>query len=152
MMVLVWGAICVAFIVGELHTTAGLAVFGAIGAGAAGAAALLGGPVAVQIAVFLAVTLAGLAFARRLIKPYLARMRAQRWISGVEGLVGELGIVMSEVGDEALPGRVRVRGDTWLAVTWEPSPLPPETIVRVVAVEEGRLVVAKEDRRVGGGR
>jgi len=44
------------------------------------------------------------------------------------------GVVESDVGDELHPGRVRIQGESWTAVTTHDSPLAPGTSVTVEKV------------------
>jgi membrane protein implicated in regulation of membrane protease activity len=67
-------------------------------------------------------------------------------LSGVQGMVGETAVVTRAIDGAHHPGRIRARGEEWLAI-----PLDPEEVIavgkRVVVadVERGLLVVYAAD-------
>jgi membrane-bound serine protease (ClpP class) len=68
------------------------------------------------------------------------KSRKARRLSGVDGLVGELGEVRDAIGDA--PGRVFVHGELWTAVAEGAETIPVGAVVVVKAVENLRLIVA----------
>jgi len=67
-------------------------------------------------------------------------------LSGVQGMIGETALVTKAIDGAHHPGRIRARGEEWLAI-----PLDPEEVItvgtRVVVadVERGLLVVYATD-------
>jgi membrane protein implicated in regulation of membrane protease activity len=67
-------------------------------------------------------------------------------LSGVQGMVGETAVVTRAIDGAHHPGRIRARGEEWLAI-----PLDPDEVIavgkRVVVadVERGLLVVYAAD-------
>jgi membrane-bound serine protease (ClpP class) len=66
----------------------------------------------------------------------------QKSVTGAEGLVGEQGATLAEIGP-AEPGHIRVHGEIWRAKS--PTGLAAGTIVRVTAVEGLTLIVVPAD-------
>jgi membrane-bound serine protease (ClpP class) len=66
----------------------------------------------------------------------------QRSVTGAEGLVGEHGSTLAEIGPVE-PGQIRVHGEIWRAKS--PMRLAAGTIVRVTAVEGLTLLVVPAD-------
>ncbi len=60
-----------------------------------------------------------------------------------KGLVGAIGVVVSEVKPDSMDGQVRIGGDVWSATTREPEPIPPGAKVKVVDVEGVHLIVER---------
>jgi len=71
------------------------------------------------------------------------RAHTAKVTTGVEGLVGECGTVTKDLDPE---GKVQVHGEIWDAATSEPA-VGRGTRVRVVAVENMRLIVEAVDAR-----
>jgi membrane-bound serine protease (ClpP class) len=70
---------------------------------------------------------------------FVVRTQGTRYVSGVEGMVGERGEAISEIAEK---GRVFVHGEYWDA--WSRSPIPAGEMVEVVQVVEGmRLEVRR---------
>jgi membrane-bound serine protease (ClpP class) len=62
-------------------------------------------------------------------------------VTGVEGMIGQMGQVLAEIGP-GRPGRVQTRGEIWTAAASEP--ISEGEIVRVVSVEGLQLMVRRE--------
>jgi membrane protein implicated in regulation of membrane protease activity len=120
-----------------------LAFFGAfigVAAFAAGIAAALGAEPWLQLVVFVAVGLLGLALAR---PPLLRMVQARRGdlsFPGVQGLVGQRAVTVDIVGDEHHPGHALLAGERWLAFT-DAGTLEPDVPVTVSAVRGTTLLV-----------
>ncbi len=62
--------------------------------------------------------------------------------SGVQGMIGETALVTRTVKDPHRPGRVRARGEEWMAIPLDPSEeIEPGISVVVAGVERGLLIV-----------
>ncbi len=67
-------------------------------------------------------------------------------LSGVQGMVGETALVTKTVRDPHRPGRVRARGEEWMAIPLDPNEeIKPGTNVVVAGVERGLLIVYPTD-------
>lgn len=125
----------------EVLTVVFFALFVALGAFGACIASGLGADTWLQVVVFAAVSLLGIALCR----PPLMRMvhdrRHDTSMPGVQGLVGQRAVTVDVVGDELHPGHALLAGERWLAVTDAGTPLEPDVPVTVAAVRGTTLVV-----------
>jgi membrane protein implicated in regulation of membrane protease activity len=144
-MFIIWLAICVAFIVLEVHTQAFYALFVAVGAAAAAVTDLTGGGLWLQGLLFAVLTIGGLSLVRPWLRARFDRATPIVKVRGIQGsadgLVGQPAITVDTVGDEHHPGHALFAGDRWLAVTDSVQPLPAEVPVVIVAVRGTTLLV-----------
>jgi len=62
--------------------------------------------------------------------------------SGVQGMIGDSALVTKAIEGAHNPGRIRARGEEWLAIPLDPeASIPIGTDVVVADVERGLLVV-----------
>jgi membrane protein implicated in regulation of membrane protease activity len=67
-------------------------------------------------------------------------------LSGVYGMVGETAVVTRTIDGAHHPGRIRARGEEWLAIPLDPSQRIEAGVNVVVAdIERGLLVVYPTD-------
>jgi membrane protein implicated in regulation of membrane protease activity len=97
--------------VAELMTTTLAFGLVAVGAVAAAVTSAAGGGAAVQLGVFVVVSLAGIVLIRPMALRRLRRRPALR--TGTAALVGQTGLVLDEVTPHA--GRIRIGGEEWSA-------------------------------------
>lgn len=63
-------------------------------------------------------------------------------LSGVQGMVGETAVVTKAIDGTHHPGRIRARGEEWLAIPLDPSERIESGVSVVVAdIERGLFVV-----------
>lgn len=63
-------------------------------------------------------------------------------LSGVQGMVGETAVVTRAIDGAHHPGRIRARGEEWLAIPLDPSErIEAGASVVVADIERGLLVV-----------
>jgi membrane protein implicated in regulation of membrane protease activity len=63
-------------------------------------------------------------------------------LSGVQGMVGDTALVTKAIEGAHHPGRIRARGEEWLAIPLDPdATIAVGTSVIVADVERGLLVV-----------
>lgn len=141
-MAIVWVVIAVVLVAVEMHHLAFYAMFAAAGAVAAAVVAVIA-PSFVPLQIGVGVVVAGAGIA--VVRPYVSRAFAPRGpgvrIGGVHGgLVSARGVTLDEVTREPV-GHVRILGERWLAVTWDGTPIQPETPVIVMAVTGTTLTV-----------
>jgi len=67
-------------------------------------------------------------------------------LSGVQGMIGETALVTKAIDGAHHPGRIRARGEEWLAIPLDPDEaISVGTRVIVADVERGLLVVYAAD-------
>lgn len=67
-------------------------------------------------------------------------------LSGVQGMVGETAVVTRAIVGTQHPGRIRARGEEWLAVALDPNErIETGTNVVVADIERGLLIVYPAD-------
>jgi len=117
----------------EVHTNQFITLFIALSGVVAFLLALLGVPFAVQAIVWLLASGAMIAvlrpFALRRFRHQSRALEMSRPASIT--MTGLKGVVELAVGDEGHPGRVRIQGETWKAVTDWPEALPDGTAIVV---------------------
>ena len=101
---------------------------------------LMGGPIWLQILLFLAVSLVALAFTRPLAKKFLDRRREY---TNADRVVGAVGIVIQDIDNVMAAGRVIVMGNSWSVRSVEPDgKIAAGTRVRIERIEGVKLMVA----------
>ena len=134
-----WAVLAVALAVGEIFTP-GLFFLGpvALAAVAAGAIALGGLGVAVQLIVFIVGTVASLAVLRPIARAHIKVPPLLR--TGTAALVGAKAVVVQRV--DADGGRVRLGGEEWSARAYlDDQVLEPGTRVEVAKIEGATALV-----------
>ncbi len=124
MAILFWLVILLVCIFAEIHTQAFVAVFVAVGSIVAFFLALAGVPFAVEAVVFVVVTAATLFTLRPSIMRRFARTNVvDLTVPAPSSLANLTGFVEDAVGDEGHPGRVKIKGESWRAVTEHATPI-----------------------------
>lgn len=124
MAILFWLVILLVCIFAEIHTQAFVAVFIAVGAIVAFFLALASVPFAVEAVVFVVVTALTLFILRPSVMRRFARTEVvDLTIPAPSSLANMIGFVQDAVGDEGHPGRVKIKGESWRAVTERPTPI-----------------------------
>ena len=124
MAILFWLVILLVCIFAEIHTQAFVAVFIAVGSIVAFFLALARVPFMVEAVVFVVVTAITLfslrpSFIRRFERTDVVDLT----IPASSSLANMTGFVEDVVGDEGHPGRVKIRGESWRAVTEQSAPI-----------------------------
>ncbi|GAA2074906.1 NfeD family protein [Actinomadura alba] len=134
----VWMVIAAVLGVAELMSltlSLGLLAVAALAAGVVGA---LGLPVAAQVGVFAAASVAGLVVVRPVATRHIRQPPMLR--SGTAALVGREALTLTEV--TRLAGRVRIGGEEWTARPFDPDIVIPEgAMVDVLAIEGATALV-----------
>ena len=132
MAVLFWLIILLACIIAEMHTQAFVALFIGIGAVIAFFLALLSVPFAVQAVIWLVVSaLTLLSLRPTVVHRYQRSTVVNLSVPANSSLTNLTGFVEDAVGDVGHPGRVKIKGESWKAVTDAPEPIPSGTQVVV---------------------
>ena len=136
---IVWLVAAVLLAIGELLTP-GLFFLGPVALAAVGAAvtAGIGGGIILQLIVFIAVSLASLAFLRPIARRHIRMPALTR--TGTAALVGTKALVLQRV--DVNGGRVRIGGEEWSArAFFEEQTLEPGTRVEVAKIEGATALV-----------
>lgn len=142
-MTIFWLVVLVVLVVIELLTMGLTTVWFAGGALVATVAALLHAPFALQIILFLIVSVLLLFFTRPLAVKYFNKDRVR---TNAESLVGRQAIVISEIDNLQGIGQVNVGGMEWSARTrMDGIKLPVGTVTTVLAINGVKLIV--EERK-----
>lgn len=133
-----WLVLLVAFAAAEAVTVGLTSIWFAAGALAALIAALLGGPLWVQITLFLAVSLLCLAAVRPLAKKHLNN-RVEP--TNADRVIGAQAQVTEDIDNIHGKGAVVIRGMTWSARSQDGGPITTGTMVRVLCIEGVKVFV-----------
>lgn len=133
-----WGVIFLVALIAELASMQLVSIWFAVGAAGSFAAAMLGFGFAVQLLIFVLVSVALLLATR----PFLKKLRVQRELrSNADLNIGEQAVVIETVDAAHGTGRVRLKGVDWMAVSETGSIIPVDTVVTVMRVEGSKLYV-----------
>ena len=135
----IWLIAAVLLAIGEL-VTPGMFFLGPVALAAVGAAvtAGIGGGVILQLVVFIAVSVASLAFLRPIARRHIRVPALTR--TGTAALVGTRALVLQRV--DANGGRVRIGGEEWSArAFFEEQTLEPGARVEVAKIEGATALV-----------
>ena len=142
-MTVVWRILLVILVVVELITMGLTTIWFAGGALAAALISIPGTPLALQILVFLVVSVLLLYFTRPVAVKYFNRDRIR---TNVESMVGRQAIVISEINNLEGIGQVNTGGMEWSArSSYHNVVLPVGTVVTVLGVDGVKLIV--EERK-----
>ena len=141
----VWLGLLILFCVGEAVTVGLTSIWFAGGALAGLITALLGGPLWLQVILFLAVTVLCLIAVRPLAKKYL---QPGYQPTNADRVIGAEAVVTEEIHNLKAQGAVTVSGMVWSARSIDEEPIPVGTIVRVERIEGVKLFVSKVKEEV----
>ena len=137
-LVYIWLAALIVFAILEAATAGLVSIWFAAGALAGLIAALFGGPLWLQVALFLVVSAVLIALLRPLADKYITpkktRMNADRHI-------GRICLVQEEIDDLHETGAVKLDGVIWTARTGTNCVIPAGTTVRVLELQGAKLLV-----------
>ena len=136
---LLWLGLLILFLVAEGASVALVSVWFAAGSLVALIAALLGGPLWLQILLFVAVSVGLLAMLRPFVRKYL-RPRISR--TNVDAVVGTQGFVTEAIDNVAASGQVKLGAMPWTARSTSGEPIPTGTRIRVDRVEGVKVYVS----------
>ena len=138
MMQIIWLILLIVFAASEAATVGLTSIWFAAGALTALIAALLGGPLWVQITLFLAVSLLCLAAVRPLAKRLL-NSRVEP--TNADRVIGAQAQVTEDIDNIHGRGAVVIRGMTWSARSQDGGPISAGTMVRVLRIEGVKVFV-----------
>lgn len=135
---LVWTALLVLFTLGEAVTVGLTAVWFAAGSLAALIAALLGGPLWLQIGLFIVVSALCLAAIRPLAQKYFNTTVEP---TNADRVIGSTAKVTEAIDNLQAVGAVQIGGMTWSARSETDAPIPAGALVRVLRIEGVKVYV-----------
>lgn len=137
-----WVIAAVAFAVGEILTMGFFLAPFSIGAGVAAGADLLGASLAIDIVVFLIVSIALLMLVRPLARQ--GRRMPPQIRTGTAALVGRTAIVLTRIDGPYQPGSVKIDGEVWTARGYdEDDVLEAGAKVRVMEIRGATALVSE---------
>ena len=138
MHVLLWLVLMVVFLVAEAMTVTVVSLWFAGGALVSLVTAMLGGPLWLQVTVFLAVSAVMLACLRPVIrKRFIPKISS----TNVDAVVGSRGYVTADVDNMAATGTVKLGGMEWTARSADGRNIPAGTLVQVERIEGVKAIV-----------
>ena len=137
---IIWLALLLLFAGAEAITVGLTSVWFAAGALCALTAALLGGPLWIQIALFLAVSLLCLLAVRPLARRHL---NSKVEPTNADRVIGEQAQVTEDIDNIRGKGAVVIRGVAWTARSEDGSPVPAGTLVKVLRIEGVKVFVER---------
>ena len=134
-----WLIAMVIFIAAEAMTVTLVSIWFAVGALGAILVALLGGGLALQVTVFLALAIVLLFMLRGVVRRHFTP-RITR--TNVDSVIGSTGIVLTPVNNIAALGQVQINGVEWSARSTSGSHIPAGTMVKVDRIEGVKVFVS----------
>lgn len=138
MMTLIWIAAMVIFGVVEAITVGLTSIWFVVGSVAGLIAAICGGPIWLQLALFFVVSIVCLAATRPLVKKLL---RKDVTATNADRVLGQTARVTENIDNAVPTGAVYVGGMTWTARSESGQPIPRNAQVKIVRMEGVRLFV-----------
>ena len=142
---MIWLVLMIVFLIAEAVTVTMVSLWFAAGSLAAMIAAMLGGPVWLQVILAVAVSAVLLACLRPMVrKNFTPRIKA----TNVDAVIGTQGYVTAAVDNIAATGQVKLGGMEWTARSVSGSPIPAGTLVKVEKIEGVKAFVAPVEEKV----
>ena len=134
----IWLMLLVVLVAGEAITVGLTFIWFAAGALGALLVAVLGGPVWLQVVVFLLVSALTLVLVRpvaaKLLTPGISPTNADRILS-------QIALVTQDIDNIAETGQVKIYGQSWTARSENGEPIPAQTRVRILRIEGVKVFV-----------
>ena len=140
LMQILWLVLLIIFAASEAVTVGLTSIWFAAGALVALLAALLGGPMWVQITLFLAVSLLCLGAVRPLAKQHLNDKVEP---TNADRVIGRQAVVTEDIDNLKATGAVKIFGVLWSARGAEDTPIPAGSTVIVKEIDGVKLIVSK---------
>lgn len=140
-MAVIWLAVLLVCLVIEIVTLGLATIWFAVGALAATVCALCGFPLWAQNTVFVMVSFIFLLFTRPIAVKYFNKDRVR---TNAEGLIGKVGIVISEIDNLQGTGQLTVAGQEWSARSLDDGVTFPVGVVVEIAAIQGVKLLVKE--------
>ena len=134
-----WFVLAVIFLLVEGSTVMLVSVWFAVGSLVAMLTALLGGPIWLQLILFLGVSAGLLALLRPLVRKYI---KPRITATNVDSLIGSQGYVTETVDNLTATGQVKLGAMPWTARSTDGTPIEAGTLVRVDRIEGVKAFVS----------
>ena len=135
---IIWLAILVVFLIAEAATVVMVSLWFAAGSLTALIAALLGGPVWLQITLFFAVSAVLLACLRPCVRKWANPAKIR---TNVDSIIGTQGYVTADIDNLTATGQVKLGGMEWTARSAGGEKIPSGTLVQVERIEGVKAIV-----------
>lgn len=139
MMITVWSAAIVVFLIIEAVTVGIASIWFALGSICALLAALLGAPTWLQIVWFAVISVLTLIITRPIVKKYV---HAKAQPTNADRVIGCPAVVTEEINNLEGRGCVKIGGKEWSARSADDKPIPSDAVVKVIRIEGVKLIVA----------
>ena len=139
MMITIWGAAIVVFLVLEAVTVGIVSIWFALGSICALIAALLGAPLWLQILWFVLVSIGTMILTRPIVKKYV---NGKKQPTNADRVIGMKASVREAIDNLAGAGSVFCDGKEWTARSEDGSAIAAGSVVTVKAIEGVKLIVA----------
>ena len=134
----IWLLTAVVLVIGEALTVGLTFIWFAVGALGGLVVAILGGPIWLQVVVFLGLS----ALALALVRPVAAKlMRSGRVATNADRVIGKTGMVTETIDNVAGKGQVNIAGQVWTARSEQGVVIPKDTEVTVLRIEGVKVFV-----------
>lgn len=135
---LIWTGLLIVFTIGEGVTVGLTAIWFAAGSLAALICALLGGPLWLQIALFIIISALCLLAIRPLAHKYF---NSKVEPTNADRIIGTEAVVTEDINNIQATGAVRIGGIVWSARSENDTPIPTGALVRVLRIEGVKVYV-----------
>ena len=138
-MMIFWLIAFILFVVGEAVTVGLVAIWFAVGALGALAAAALGGGLWLQIVIFLLLSALSLMLLKPLSRRWMAGHKAAR--TNADRVIGETALVTEDIDNTMATGQVQVDGQIWTARSAYGVVIPAGSRVKVLSIQGVKVMV-----------
>ena len=138
-----WIVMLLAFAVLEGLTAGLVSIWFCIGCIAALVATMCGGSIAVQVTLFVVVSLISMALIRPVARKY---MHTKQEKTNADRIIGMEGVVTEPIDNLQATGQIKVQGVYWTARTEENVIVPEGARVRVLRIEGVKTIVSQIEK------
>lgn len=136
---IIWLILMILFLITEACSVAIVSLWFAVGSLAAMIVSMLGGPVWLQVTLFLAVAGILLAALRPLVRKYFTPKLTK---TNIDSVIGATGLVTVAIDNVAAVGQVKLGAMYWTARSTAGSEIPEGTLVAVDRIEGVKVFVS----------
>lgn len=137
-MYILWAALIIIFAVFEAATAQLVSIWFVVGALASLISAFLGANFAVQIIIFIAISILALVITRPLVKKYINPKKER---TNADKVLGQEGIVVEDIDNIQAKGQVKIDGKIWSARSLDNSLISEGERVIIEKIEGVKLIV-----------
>lgn len=134
----IWIGFAVLMAFCEAFTVQLVSIWFVLGALSAALTTIFTPSIGIQTAVFLVVSFVALIVTRPLVNKF--RKRQGKVNTNSDSLVGQIGVVVTEIKDTESVGQVKISGKVWSAKS-EQAPIKPDERVKVLSIQGVKLIV-----------